>query len=135
VSKTNTELGPQLDEIDVEVRGEQFHLRELTADQYEECLRLATSGEGDEERIDNQALVRFMAERCVTSPADFGIPQLMAMGLKSHRKLLRAVNSLHFGETDEQRYIRYLQSLIEGTYLPYGSFLVAPPKEFEPGND
>jgi hypothetical protein len=132
---TKTEAPPALDETTVDIRGTTYRLRELTADQYDECLKFSTTGEGDDERVDNQALVRFMAERCIFEPADIKLTDIMALGLKSHRKLLRAVNSLHFGENEEQRYIRYLQSLVKGDYLSQAVFSIAPPAGFELGND
>lgn len=82
----------------IKVRGTDYTIRELTAGEYDECIRGATNGEDE---VDTVLLAKLMAMKCVT-PA-LSDTQLAALPFRVWRSINRAINDLHYvaEETEE----------------------------------
>lgn len=83
------------------MRGVTYVLRELTAEQYEECLEKARGPEG---LSDNVTLLKFMLEKSLISP-QMKIAEIWRLPYPIIRKLNDIINDMHFSviETDEEK--------------------------------
>ena len=93
-----TKLTPEFYEKTVVIRGVTYKFRELSATEYEECLRIATNP--DEESADLSALLKLMVTRSMIDPKmnaeDYG-----KMPFPVVRRLNDVVNKMHFPDVDE----------------------------------
>lgn len=85
------------DEREVEIRGSAFKIRELSAEEYDNCLKAATKVDGD---IDMVLLLRLMTIRSLQEPK-MSAEDIAKLPYKVSRRLSTAVNTLHFGDDDE----------------------------------
>ena len=76
----------------VEVKGKKFKLRELTAEQYDECIKAATGADDD---IDMVVLLRLMLLQSLEDPKSEA-EDLGKFPYSVVRQLTTAVNRLHF---------------------------------------
>lgn len=89
---------PALDTRKIKVRGTKYTIRELTAGEYDDCVRAATNAEDE---VDTVLLAKLMALKCVEPPMtdveQSGLP------FRVWRAINRAINELHYvaEETDE----------------------------------
>lgn len=85
------------DERKVEIRGAEFTIKELSAEEYDTTLKSATKADGD---IDMVLLLRLMTIKSLQEPKMS--PEDMAkLPYKVSRRLASAVNDLHFGDDEE----------------------------------
>ena len=87
----------EFDEKTVEIRGAKFTIRELSAEEYDTCLKAATKQDGD---IDMVLLLRMMVIRSLKEPS-MTAEDNTKLPYKVSRRLASAVNELHFGDDDE----------------------------------
>ena len=88
--------GPRFDEVEVEVGGVAYKLRELSAGEYDEALRVSTKDDGD---VDMVMMVNLMLIKGSAEPP-LKDTQLAALPYKTSRALKRAISDLHWA--DEQ---------------------------------
>jgi hypothetical protein len=106
VSTTAAAVGkPQLATIDVRLRGVDYRMVELSAQQYDQLLAQATSEVdgplGKTEQTDEALLLRLMTIKCITEPK-MTADAYADLGLRVTRKLQTLVNGLHFGDEPEE---------------------------------
>jgi len=97
---TNISKGAGLadfDERKVEIRGAEFTIKELSAEEYDTALKQATKEDGD---IDMVLLLRLMTIKSLQEPK-LSAEDISKMPYKVSRRLSSAVNELHFGDDDE----------------------------------
>ena len=87
----------------VKIRDRDFRLRELSIGEYDDLIKLATSdhtnpvtGE-EEERTDNQLLLKLMVLKCVVDPK-LTADKLSSMPMRLVLKLNQTVNKMHYGD-------------------------------------
>jgi hypothetical protein len=85
------------EEREISIRGTTFKIRELSAEEYDNCLKGATKPDGD---IDTVLLLRLMAMKSLKDPS-LSAEEINALPYKVSRRLSTAVNELHFGDDDE----------------------------------
>jgi hypothetical protein len=85
----------EFEEKQLEVKGKEFKLRELTAEKYDECVKLAT---GPDDDIDMVTLLRLMLLESLQEPK-LEADQLGKLPYSVIRQLTTAVNRLHFTDT------------------------------------
>jgi len=81
-------------------RGQKFVMVEVDTDTYDDCIRKGTdtvqnvmTGE-DEERVDENRVLRLLMMKCIQSPK---IESVGDLGARLTRQLERDVRELHFG--------------------------------------
>jgi len=82
----------------IKVRGTEYTIRELTAGEYDECIRNATNGEDE---VDTVLLAKLMALKCVNpSLTDKSLSELP---FRVWRAINRTINEIHYvpEETEE----------------------------------
>lgn len=94
-----TELSNGFDAKELVLRGATYRLREMSAAEYDDCIKKAT-GEGDE--VDMVVLNRLMILKSLEEPV-LDAEGLAAMPYRLVRKLGTAVNALHFDEEKEEK--------------------------------
>jgi len=89
---TKAAVDEAFDTIEVTHKGKTFSFRELTAEEYDQCVALAT---GDDKSLDTVQLLRWMIVKGSVDPkldpASLGKLPFSAVG-----KISKAVNDLHF---------------------------------------
>jgi hypothetical protein len=96
--KKGNNLGlAEFDEKVVEIRGAKFTIRELSAEEYDTCLKAANKADGD---IDMVLLLRLMVMRSLQEPK-MSAEDISKLPYKVSRRLASAVNELHFGDDEE----------------------------------
>jgi len=86
------------DTVDVAVRGKHFRFRELSASEYDACVKLATSEEtGD---VDTVQLLRQMIRKGSVEPV-LSYEDLGKLPFGVVTAISKAVNDLHFSRTDD----------------------------------
>lgn len=80
----------------IEVRGIKYVLRELSATEYDDLVKIAT---GPDDEIDLTALLKLMMSKCLVEPK-LSAEELGAKPYPVIRKLNEAVNRLHFGDVE-----------------------------------
>lgn len=81
----------------VSLRGTAYTIRELTAGEYDECIRAATN---EDDEVDTVLLAKLMAMKCVEPKMTD--KQLHEMPFRIWRALNRLVNEMHYtGEEEE----------------------------------
>jgi len=88
---------PVFEERDTEVRGTVYRFRELSAVQYDECLKMATKADED---IDMVLLLRLMLVKSLVEPKLSAV-QISELPYKVTRQLSTVVNRMHFADDDE----------------------------------
>jgi hypothetical protein len=89
---TVTEL---FDTTTVEHRGHSYTFRELSAEEYDKCVDLATSGEGEDKNLDTVQMLRWMITKGSVEPK-LSLDDLGKLPFSTVTRLSRAVNDLHF---------------------------------------
>lgn len=86
----------ELRETTVEIRGIKYVLRELTATEYDDLVKIAT---GPDDEVDLTALLKLMMSKCLVEPKisaeEFGNKPYPVV-----RKLNDVVNRMHFGDAE-----------------------------------
>lgn len=92
-SKMNDEFRTE----EVTIRGTTYKMRELSANEYDEILKIATPP--DEDQADLATVLKMMANKSMVEPAGL---DLGSKPYPVYSKLLQTVNKLHFSsDTDE----------------------------------
>lgn len=97
IKKGNSIGLAEFEEREVEIRGAKFTIRELSAEEYDTCLKAATKADGD---IDMVLLLRMMVLRSLQEPK-MAAEDIIKLPYKVSRRLSSAVNELHFGDDEE----------------------------------
>ena len=84
----------EFEERTVDIKGKTFKLRELNAEQYDECMKSATGADDD---IDMVVLLRLMLLQSLQEPK-LASDELGKLPYSVIRQLTTAVNRLHFAE-------------------------------------
>lgn len=89
---------PVIEKRTISVRGTQYTIAELTAGEYDECVRTATNGEDE---VDTVLLAKLMALKSVEPTLTDSA--LSKLPFRVWRAINRAINDLHYvpEETDE----------------------------------
>lgn len=94
----NRDFG-EFDERKVTIRGTEFTIRELSAEEYDTVLKQATKEDSD---IDMVLLLKLMTLKSVKDPV-LNAENLAKLPYKVSRRLSTAVNELHFGDDDDEQ--------------------------------
>lgn len=86
----------EFEERQVEIRGQKFTIKELSAEEYDTALKAATKPDGD---IDMVLLLRMMVLRSLQEPK-MSAEEVNRLPYKVSRRLATAVNELHFGDDE-----------------------------------
>jgi hypothetical protein len=97
VTNINKSGVSDFEEREVSIRGTEFKIRELSAEEYDTCLKSATKPDGD---IDMVLLLRLMVLKSLQEPK-MGAEDLTKLPYKVSRQLSSAVNDLHFGDLQD----------------------------------
>ena len=97
--KLNTDFTEEV----VKIRDQEYRLRELSIGEYDELVKKSTTehtnpmtGE-EEERTDNQLLLKLMVLKCVVDPK-ISATDLASMPMRVVLKLNQTVNRMHYGD-------------------------------------
>jgi len=97
--KLNTDFTEEV----VKIRDQEFRLRELSIGEYDDLVKKASTehtnamtGE-EEERTDNQLLLKLMVLKCVVDPK-VSAADLSSMPMRVVLKLNQTVNRMHYGD-------------------------------------
>lgn len=90
---------PADDLMTLEAKGRTFKLRELTAGEYDKCVKLAT---GEDGALDTIQLLRWMMMKSIVEPENFTAEQYDALPFTVSRKLSEAVNDIHFPPDEDE---------------------------------
>lgn len=85
-------------ERELNLRGVNYRIRELSAQQYDDCVRMATKADDE---IDMVALLKLMVTKSLVEPK-LTSDDLAALPYRVSRELGSAVNRLHFADEDDQ---------------------------------
>ncbi len=83
---------------DVVIRGTTYKLRELSAREYDDIIKIAS---GPDDNADLSVVLKMMAIKSITEPAITSDEQLLAKPYGVYSKILQAVNKLHFGSDED----------------------------------
>lgn len=95
---TGTKLTDEFRTSEIVVRGTTYKLRELSAAEYDDILKLAT---GADESADLSAVLKLMALKSIVEPK-ITAEELAAKPYTVYAKLLGAVNRLHFSADEDE---------------------------------
>ena len=87
----------EFEERTVSIRGSEFTIRELSAEEYDTCLKSATKADGD---VDMVLLLRLMTLKSLQAPK-MSAEEISKLPYRISRRLGSAVNELHFGDDEE----------------------------------
>lgn len=83
---------------DVTVRGSVYKFRELSANEYDAILKIAT---GPDDNADLATVLKMMAVKSLVEPS-LTAAELGEKPYPVYSKILQAVNKLHFGSDEEE---------------------------------
>lgn len=82
---------------EVTIRGTTYKMRELSANEYDEILKIATPP--DEDQADLATVLKMMASKSLVEPAGL---DLGSKPYPVYSKILQTVNKLHFSDEKEE---------------------------------
>lgn len=91
-----TALNDEFRQQTVEIRGVKYVLRELSAAEYDDAVKITT---GPDDEVDLTALLKLMMSKCLVEPK-LTSEELGAKPYPVVRKLNDLVNRLHFGDVE-----------------------------------
>jgi hypothetical protein len=89
-------LSTEFREQTIEIRGVKYVLRELSATEYDDLVKIAT---GPDDEVDLTALLKLMMSKCLIDPK-LSAEELGNKPYPVVRKLNETVNRLHFGDVE-----------------------------------
>jgi hypothetical protein len=92
---SDTDIAESFNTTDVTHKGKTFSFRELSAEEYDQCVELASKGEGDDKSLDTVQLLRWMIVRGSVDPK-LDPASLGKLPFSATTKISKAVNDLHF---------------------------------------
>lgn len=104
MAATKTPTAAEIDEAfnttSVKNKGKTYTFRELSAEEYDECVELASRGEGDDKTLDTVQMLRWMIIKGSVDPK-LDIASVAKMPFSLTTKISRAVNDLHFAPDED----------------------------------
>jgi hypothetical protein len=97
---TPTEVDEGFNTTEITVKGKSYSFRELSAEEYDECVELASHGEGDDKTLDTVQMLRWMIVKGSVDPK-LNPAQLGKLPFSATTKISRAVNDLHFAPDED----------------------------------
>ena len=98
---SETDIAESFETTTVTHKGKTYSFRELSAEEYDKCVDLATTGEGDDKDLNTVQLLRWMivtgSVEPKLDPASLGKLPFSAVG-----RISRAVNNLHFMQDEDE---------------------------------
>lgn len=82
---------------DVVIRGATYKLRELSANEYDEIIKIAS---GPDDNADLATVLKMMAIKSIIEPSGLTAAELGEKPYPVYSKLLQAVNKMHFGSDE-----------------------------------
>lgn len=98
---TPTEIDEGFDQTSVTHKGTTYTFRELSAEEYDECVELASHGEGDDKQLDAVQMLRWMIVKGSLQPK-LNASTLAKLPFSATTKISRAVNDLHFRPDEDE---------------------------------
>ena len=92
---TPLEIAEAFDTVEVVHKGKTFTFRELSAEEYDQCVEVSSHGEGDDKQLDTVQLLRWMIIKGSVEPK-LDPAALGRLPFSAVTKISRAVNDLHF---------------------------------------
>jgi hypothetical protein len=86
---------------DAVIRGQKFHLKEITGEEYEKILKMSVIPGSDGEKIDLNIQYKLMLSKSCQDPK-LTPDAINAMPFKKRRSLLSEVVVLHFGDAVDE---------------------------------
>lgn len=84
-------------ERELTLRGTTYRIRELSAKEYDDCVKMASKSDDETDMV---ALLKLMTSKSLVSPK-LSADDLAALPYKINRQLGSAVNRLHFSDDED----------------------------------
>ena len=92
---TASDIDEGFNTAEITIKGKTYSFRELSAEEYDECVELASHGEGDDKTLDTVQMLRWMIVKGSVDPK-LNPAQLGKLPFSATTKISRTVNDLHF---------------------------------------
>ena len=99
-SPTPLAIAEAFETASVTHRGTTYTFRELSAEEYDQCVELSTTGEGDDKSLDTVQLLRWMIIKGSLEPK-LDPAALGKLPFSAVTKISRTVNDLHFARDED----------------------------------